>query len=48
MRQDDHKTCYGTMFPSLLPPKADRLVSGRVFAYELNGPGGPLPPTAAS
>jgi len=40
MRQDDHNTCYGTMFPSLLPPEADRLVSGKVFSYELSRAGG--------
>jgi hypothetical protein len=40
MPQDEHKKCYGTMFPSILPPEADRLVSGKVFSYELRKAGG--------
>ena len=40
MTQDDHQKCYGTMFPSILPPEADRSVSGKVFSYELSRPGG--------
>jgi hypothetical protein len=40
MSQDRHKKCYGTMFPSILPPEADRLVSGKVFSYELRRAGG--------
>lgn len=40
MSQGSHKSCYGTMFPSILPPEADRLVSGKVFSYELRRAGG--------
>jgi hypothetical protein len=38
--QSGHKGCYGTMFPTILSPEADRLISGKVFAYELNRVGG--------
>jgi hypothetical protein len=40
MPPDHHKKCYGTMFPSILPHEAGRLVSGKVFAYELRRAGG--------
>ena len=40
MPQGSHKTCYGTMFPSILPTEADRLVAGKVFSYELKRAGG--------
>ena len=40
MSQHDHEKCYGTMFPSILPAEADRLVSGKVFSYELRRAGG--------
>lgn len=40
MSQGSHKNCYGTMFPTILPSKADRLVSGKVFSYELRRAGG--------
>ncbi|MGO8749460.1 MAG: hypothetical protein ACLQNE_26165 [Thermoguttaceae bacterium] len=40
MRSNPQKTSYGTMFPSILPPEADRLVSGKVFSYELTRAGG--------
>ena len=40
MSADDHKKCYGTMFPPILPAEADRRVSGKVFSYELRRAGG--------
>ena len=40
MSQDAHKKCYGTMFPTILHPEADRLVSGKVFSFELKRAGG--------
>ena len=36
----DHKKCYGTMFPSILPADADRIVSGKVFSFEIVRAGG--------
>ncbi len=38
--QSGHKDCYGTMFPTVLRPDADKLISGKVFAYELRRPNG--------
>jgi hypothetical protein len=35
MSDNAHKKCYGKMFPSVLPPEAGRVVSGKVFTYEL-------------
>jgi hypothetical protein len=35
-----HQTCYGSMFPTVLQPAADRVISGRVFSYELRYAGG--------
>ena len=35
MSQGTHKNCYGTMFPTVLRPDTDRVISGKVFAYEL-------------
>jgi hypothetical protein len=40
MAQDDHKKCYGTMFPSTLPPEANRPVPGKVFSFEVVRAGG--------
>jgi hypothetical protein len=40
MPQNDHKKCYGTMFPSILPAEADRIVSGKVFSFEIVRAGG--------
>jgi hypothetical protein len=40
MSQNDHKKCYGTMFPSILPPEADRVVAGKVFSFEVVRAGG--------
>jgi len=40
MSQHDHKKCYGMMFPSTLHAEADRLVSGKAFAFELRRVGG--------
>ena len=34
MLQNDHKKCYGTMFPSVLSAEADRIVSRKVFSFE--------------
>ncbi len=42
MSQHDHKKCYGRMFPSTLRPEADRVVSGKVFSFELRRAGGML------
>ncbi len=38
--QGIHKNCYGTMFPSILCLEADRVVSGKVFSFELRRPNG--------
>ena len=40
MSQNDHKKCYGTMFPSILSAEADRIVSGKVFSFEIVRAGG--------
>ncbi len=40
MTQSSHKDCYGTMFPSILTRDAEKLISGKVFAYELIRAGG--------
>ena len=40
MTQHDHNKCYGTMFPSILPADADRIVSGKVFSFEIVRAGG--------
>jgi hypothetical protein len=42
MPSNAHKSCYGTMFPSVLQPDVDRVVSGKVFSYELRRAGGML------
>ena len=31
----DHKTCYGTMFPDVIAPVETGLHSGKVFAFEI-------------
>ena len=48
MTQSSHKDCYGTMFPSILTPDAEKLISGKVFAYELIRAEGFLFPIARS
>jgi hypothetical protein len=40
MPQNDYKKCYGTMFPSILRPEADKIVSGKVFSFEIVRAGG--------
>lgn len=40
MSQDSHKSCYGTLFPSVLCLEADQVVSGKVFSYEQRRAGG--------
>jgi len=40
MSQEDHKNCYGTMFPSTLHTEADRRITGKAFWLELNRIGG--------
>lgn len=40
MSYNDHKKCYGTMFPSVLSLEADRPVSGKVFSFEIVRAGG--------
>lgn len=40
MPSNAHKSCYGTMFPSVLQPDTDKVVSGKVFSYELRRAGG--------
>jgi hypothetical protein len=39
MSGSEHKRCYGTMFPSTLELD-DKLVRGKVFAYQLLANGG--------
>jgi hypothetical protein len=39
MQQNNHKRCYGTMFPSILVVEANRVVSGKVFSFEFVQPG---------
>jgi hypothetical protein len=38
--QSDHKACYGTMFPSVLSAVVDRIVSGKVFSFDIARAGG--------
>jgi hypothetical protein len=38
--QDNSKPCDGTMFPSILSAQADRVVSGKVFSFEIVRSGG--------
>jgi hypothetical protein len=38
--QNDHKKCYGGMFPSVLSWEADRVNSGKVFSFEIVRAGG--------
>ena len=40
MTANDHKACYGTMFPDTLHAVADRPQTGKVFAYTLLSAGG--------
>ena len=40
MSQHDRKKCYGTMFPSVLPLEADKIVAGKVFSFEIVRAGG--------
>jgi hypothetical protein len=40
MPQNDHKKCYGAMFPSILSAEADKIVSGKVFSFEIVRAGG--------
>lgn len=40
MSEEDHKKCYGTMFPSVLRWEADRIMSGKVFSFEIVRAGG--------
>jgi hypothetical protein len=40
MDPNRHKQCYGTMFPSVLAPEADRVISGKVFSMEIVRAGG--------
>ena len=42
MPENNHKKCYGAMFPSILPGEADRIASGKVFSFEIARAGGML------
>jgi hypothetical protein len=33
--QDDHKPCYGMMFPSVMTWEANRVARGKVFSFEI-------------
>ncbi len=39
MAQDNHKKCYGEMFPSILYRDAEKLMSGKAFVFELRRAG---------
>ncbi|HNO80315.1 MAG TPA: hypothetical protein PKN33_19880 [Phycisphaerae bacterium] len=40
MTDKQHKECYGTMFPDALHYQSDRMMSGKVFAFEMDTAGG--------
>lgn len=40
MTTNEHKPCYGTMFPSTLHADADRRMAGKAFWFELRRIGG--------
>lgn len=40
MSQEEHRECYGQMFPDPLHPENDRRVKGKVFSYLLTTAGG--------
>jgi hypothetical protein len=40
MHTDEHKACYGTMFPDPLHAPNDRRARGKVFAFQLVTAGG--------
>lgn len=40
MSANEHKNCYGTMFPSTLHAEADRGIAGKAFWFELRRIGG--------
>ncbi len=40
MSATEHKACYGTMFPDTLHFDADRVMSGKVFSFEIVRAGG--------
>jgi len=40
MAPDDHKSCYGGMFPDPLHPDNDRRIKGKVYSYILSTAGG--------
>jgi hypothetical protein len=42
MSADDHKPCYGTMFPDTFHAPNDRRQAGKVFAFRLVRVGGML------
>jgi hypothetical protein len=35
----DHKTCYGQMFPNVLPPVDTGVHSGKVFSFQIENIG---------
>ena len=40
MERQEHKECYGTMFPDALHFRENEPISGKVFTYELDRSGG--------
>jgi hypothetical protein len=40
MNNNDHRECYGGMFPDPLHPQNDRRLKGNVFSYLLTTAGG--------
>lgn len=40
MAANEHKQCYGRMFPSVLHAEAGKPISGKAFVYRLENAGG--------
>ena len=40
MEHQEHKKCYGTMFPDALHFRENEPMNGKVFTYELDSTGG--------
>ena len=40
MERQEHKVCYGTMFPDALHFRENEPIKGKVFTYELDSTGG--------
>ncbi len=43
MSGNEHRPCYGAMFPDILHPRQDRQVCGKALSYTLTSAGGLWP-----